>query len=278
MKSGGLRKDEINKRSRENSPLLTIITVVRNGEQIIEETIESVLQQEYNNIEYIIIDGGSTDNTVEKIKKYKNSIDLWISEPDKGIYDAMNKGISLATGQFVNFMNAGDKFYNSNVCNLVVSNLLSKDCDVIYGDFIAINKNNSILIKAKDISKIYHGSLFSHQSCFVKSNVLKDNLFDLKYRIASDYNQFLTLFLKNKSFYYLPIPFSIMLIDGVSYSNMKTYIEQIKILYSHKPFSLYILNYIPLILIAFVRKIMGAQSTTFFRKLKWQILNQYSNK
>ncbi|MFH6963246.1 glycosyltransferase family 2 protein [Flavobacterium plurextorum] len=276
--AGGLRNNGGNKYSTNNNPLLTIITVVRNGEEIIEETIESVLKQEYNNIEYIIIDGGSTDNTIERIKKYENSIDLWISEPDKGIYDAMNKGISLATGEFINFMNAGDSFCNSNVCNLVVNNLLTNDCDVIYGDFIAINKNNSILIKAKDISKIYHGSLFSHQSCFVKSKVLKENLFDLKYRIASDYNQFLILFLKNKSFYYLPIPFSIMLIDGVSYSNVKTYVEQIKILHSHKPFSLCILNYVPLILIAYVRKIMGAKFTAFFRKLKWQVLNQYSNK
>ena len=93
----------------QNNPKISIITVVYNGEEFLEETVLSVLNQSYKNIEYIIIDGGSTDGTVDIIKKYEDEIDYWVSEADKGIYDAMNKGIDVATGEWINFINAGDK-------------------------------------------------------------------------------------------------------------------------------------------------------------------------
>jgi glycosyltransferase involved in cell wall biosynthesis len=94
-------------------PLITIITVVYNGEKHLEQTIKSVINQNYKNIEYIIIDGVSTDGTLDIIKKYEEYIDYWVSEPDEGIYDAMNKGIGLANGEFINFMNADDWFVDT---------------------------------------------------------------------------------------------------------------------------------------------------------------------
>ena len=107
---GGLRTQCYFKNSLENKPLVTIITVVFNGEAYLEETIQSVINQTYDNVEYIIIDGGSTDGTLDIIKKYENQIDYWISEKDHGIYDAFNKGISLAQGTLVGIQNADDYF------------------------------------------------------------------------------------------------------------------------------------------------------------------------
>ena len=107
---GGLRTKGYFKSLNSQKPLITIITVVYNNQKDIEETILSVINQSYNNIEYLIIDGGSEDNTVDIIKKYDNSIDYWISEKDNGIYDAMNKGCRLATGAGLCFLNSGDKF------------------------------------------------------------------------------------------------------------------------------------------------------------------------
>ena len=99
-----------------NNPLISVVTVSYNAVTTIEKTILSVINQNYSNIEYIVIDGGSIDGTVDIIKKYADKITYWVSEPDKGIYDAMNKGIIVATGEWINFMNTGDTFYNENYC------------------------------------------------------------------------------------------------------------------------------------------------------------------
>jgi len=109
-------------------PLITVITVVLNGEKALEETIKSVISQTYPNVEYIIIDGGSTDGTLDIIKKYEDYIDYWVSEPDKGIYDAMNKGVDLTTGQWINFINAGDRFYDEDLIEEIFSKDLKKKC------------------------------------------------------------------------------------------------------------------------------------------------------
>jgi len=261
-----------NKQIKKDLPILSIITVVRNCEETIEKTILSVINQNYQNIEYIIIDGMSNDNTLNIINKYRKHLTHFVSEPDKGIYDAMNKGIKLATGDWVNFMNAGDYFFDNSTTSLVVSEIGKQNFDIIYGDFIAINQNfgSNLLVKAKPLNKIYQGNLYSHQSCFIKSEVIKANLFDLKYKITADYNQMVSLYLQKKIFFYLPIPFSVMLADGISYSNINTYKEQIKIVHFYKPFSKYLFWYLPLIFLTFVRMILGSRLTTFMRRLKWK--------
>ena len=105
--------------------LISVVTVCYNAADTIEKTMLSVLNQTYHDIEYIIIDGGSTDGTVEIIRKYADRIAYWVSEPDKGIYDAMNKGIKVATGEWINFMNAGDEFVDEGVIEKLVLLLTS---------------------------------------------------------------------------------------------------------------------------------------------------------
>lgn len=117
-----------------NYPIISVVTVSYNTVATIEQTILSVINQTYPNIEYIIIDGGSTDGTIEIIKKYENRIHFWISEPDNGIYDAMNKGIDKATGQWINFMNAGDCFHDNKVLESLFGENNYDNCIAIYGN------------------------------------------------------------------------------------------------------------------------------------------------
>lgn len=184
---------------------ISIITVVFNSIDKIEATILSVINQTYSNIEYIIIDGGSTDGTIEIIKKYSNKISFWISKPDKGVYDAMNKGIDTATGEWINFMNAGDSFYNNNVIHDIFHSGMDKSTTVIYGDTLNIFSFGNFLFKAKLLSEIERGMPFCHQSTFVKREVLANYHFDRSFKISADYNLFYNLYKKEYTFSYFPI-------------------------------------------------------------------------
>jgi glycosyltransferase involved in cell wall biosynthesis len=152
---GGLRAKGYFKNSYEDKPLISIITVVYNGEKYLEETILSVINQTYDNVEYVIIDGGSTDGTLDIIKKYEDKIDYWVSEKDCGIYDAMNKGILATTGDWVNFMNAGDILYDNSVIINVVNSIV--DEDLIYSD--TYFTDNTLCKCDIKFNKIIHQSL-----------------------------------------------------------------------------------------------------------------------
>jgi len=169
-----------------NSPLISIVTVVYNDAKGLEKTIQSVLSQSYNNIEYIIIDGGSTDGTVEVIKRHKKSISMWISEADKGIYDAMNKGIKLAKGRWINFMNARDIFYNQDVLsNIFLHKNYPSNTAVIYGDHLADYQNGyKRKVKIGLLPKFLRKMPFCHQSTFVRLSIPKKIGFDTNYQFA----------------------------------------------------------------------------------------------
>ena len=153
---------------------ISVVTVCYNAADTIEKTILSVLNQTYHDIEYIIIDGGSTDGTVEIIRKYADKIAYWVSEPDKGIYDAMNKGIEVATGEWINFMNAGDRFYKSDVIKLIFDNMnCYDDVDIIYGDSLEEDHYGSIVYKyaSAESNLLEKFPIYRHGASFVRTEL-----------------------------------------------------------------------------------------------------------
>lgn len=190
-------------KSASKHPLVTVITVVYNGFKDIEKTITSVTGQDYENLEYIIIDGCSTDGTIEKIKTLSTSKIVWISEPDKGIYDAMNKGIKMAKGKWINFMNCGDTFYNNKVLTDVFNSDIPNDTIVLYGDVIL--KYPSYNFHRNCSPRKNENMQIVHQCTFTRSDKLKEYEFDTNYKIAADSNFFNILINKKYKFFYIPI-------------------------------------------------------------------------
>lgn len=175
------------KREKHSRPKISIITVVYNGERHLEQTIRSVIRQTYKDFEYIIIDGGSKDNTLSIIKKYAKHIDSWISEPDKGIYDAMNKGIGKAKGDFLYFLNSDDYLHDKEVLK-VVANHFREDIDCVFGDFIYVYPTHKeYRPQKKGLKRLRQGIPILHQSLFMRKALIKKaGCFDTKYRIAAD--------------------------------------------------------------------------------------------
>lgn len=191
-----------------------------NAVQVIESTITSVLDQSYSDVEYIVIDGGSKDGTCSLINKYTTKLSYYISEPDNGIYDAMNKGIHLAKGDYIIFINAGDEFYNSDTLYKFASIVENECVDVLYGDVVYKYKYGKRLVKADRLTKIEYDMVFSHQSVFIRTHILKHNLFNLKYKLAADYDLLLRLYNLKCSFVYLDFPISQIEVDqGATYTN-----------------------------------------------------------
>lgn len=191
---------------------VSIVTVTYNCQAILKETIESVINQTYPNIEYILIDGDSSDGTVDIIKEYNYYISYWISEPDKGIYEAMNKGVERATGEWIYFLNAGDILYNSNTIACIFSTNLN-NVDAIYGDIYFREKREIILWEATKPffanKKFFHSMGFSHQSIFIRTNIVKNLMFDLSFKCCSDYNMIYIIHKQNKYFKYVKMPIAI---------------------------------------------------------------------
>lgn len=188
---GGLRCKGFFKSSSKKNPLVTVVTVVFNDKDNLEKTINSVISQDYQNVEYIIVDGGSTDGTLEIIQKYEFAIDYWVSEPDGGIYDAMNKGIDLGSGDWINFMNSGDRFIGPTVLSNVSGALRDKvNNSVIYGDHEVRYAHKKRIVSAGGVRDLWKGSLFCHQAAFVDLSHHKRNKFNVCRKIAADFEFF----------------------------------------------------------------------------------------
>ena len=219
-----------------------VITVCRNAGELLEPTIQSVLNQTYAKLQFIIVDGGSTDGSLEIIKNYSQHIAAWVSEPDKGIYDAMNKGIRMANSllgddesAWINFMNAGDVFTDDKVIEDVFKGGVEKEMKVIVGHFNRCSSDEKLLIRVGDINYLPAWMPFCHQATFVR---LGDCLFDTKYKIAADYHLFYNLYFKygNAVFKVVDRCIADFLMNGsTTYTNLReTKKEILKIQARHK--------------------------------------------
>ena len=177
---------------------ISVITICFNSESTIEKTIQSVLKQNYKNFEYIIIDGGSTDNTINIINKYKSKISKFISEKDRGIYDAINKGINLANGEIISILHSDDRFFDDEVLNNIIKSFKEENTiDCVIGNTLIV-KSNKILRKysSKNFKNwmMYFGISPPHPSTFIKKKVYdKIGLYSSDYSIAGDFEFFLRM-------------------------------------------------------------------------------------
>lgn len=183
---------------------VSVITVCYNSSETIENTIQSVVSQSYSNIEYIVVDGLSADNTLKIVDKYKNNISKIISEKDNGIYDAINKGIALATGEVVAILHADDFYADSNVISSIVNEFINKKVDTVYGDLQYVDRQNTTVVKRNWISGEYqkrnflngwmppHPSFFAKKECYTKYGNFNTIL-----KSAADYELMLRFLYKN---------------------------------------------------------------------------------
>lgn len=186
----------------------SIITVNLNNKDGLRKTIESVINQNFNDFEYIIIDGGSTDGSVDVIKEYEEKITHWVSEQDKGIYNAMNKGICKAQGDFLNFMNSGDYFVNNNILTLIDSYSISEHIAIIYGDAIhSCLRDGEVHIKPTpffEFKLALPAKGICHQSSFVKRTWAIKYKFNETFKISADFKMFLDIYNAGGEFFYIP--------------------------------------------------------------------------
>jgi glycosyltransferase involved in cell wall biosynthesis len=195
---------------------VSVITVVLNDAQGIEKTTSGVLSQDYEPVELIIVDGGSTDGTWDIIKKNGDKIKWWVSKPDKGIYDAMNKGLEQAGGEWVIFLNSGDTFYETDTLSKIFAKPVPEDTGIIYGDYVADYGSYKVYRKSGKEADLWKGMIFCHQSIIIHTRLIKDRGYDLQYLLAADYDMICRLFSDGWKFLYFPRPVAICNASGRS--------------------------------------------------------------
>ena len=217
---------------------ISIITVCLNSENTIERTFKSVLSQTYSEFEYIVVDGKSQDNTIKRIEEYylkfkdKNISFKWVSEKDKGLYDAMNKGAKMALGEYLIYMNADDEFADRNCLETAVRYMDSK-IDVLYGNANIIDGMKKEKRKSKEINSIKKHLI--PQSAFIRTVIQKKYLFNLDYKISADFDSFLRMYLDGCIFKQIDYTFSNFYAGGVSWENSwKTYKEDTRVKHENK--------------------------------------------
>jgi len=198
------------------NPKISVITISYNNKAGLEKTFESVTTQDYKDFEYIVIDGGSKDGSKELLEKYTDQITYWISEPDKGIYDALNKGISQAKGIFTVFINSGDSLYAKDVLSKLA--VIDESYDVVSGDVNLVLPNGKNQVKKHENCslKFLLTNTPHHQGSRIRTELLKMNLYRMDYKIISDWAWFFDRYIENKKFLQLDEITSNFTLDGIS--------------------------------------------------------------
>ncbi|MBR4052503.1 MAG: glycosyltransferase [Alistipes sp.] len=203
---------------------LSIITINYNNRDGLRKTIESVVNQTWQDFEYIIIDGGSTDGSVEVIKEFADHIDYWISEPDKGIYDAMNKGIDQAKGEYCLFMNSADTIYETTTLENVHQQL--DGTDIISGSLL-FEHGYHMIPPQKVTAKFFFTSTLPHQATFIWRNLFDIQKYDRSYRIVSDWKFWIEMLIQNnKSYKTIPVVIALFDNSGISSTNEDLRIQE----------------------------------------------------
>jgi glycosyltransferase involved in cell wall biosynthesis len=265
-----------------SAPICSIITVVYNNPVELESTINSVLEQNYLDYEFIIIDGGSSEPTKNIIEKYKDNIDYWVSEPDRGIYDAMNKGIIASKGRWLNFMNAGDVYVDQNVLSDVFkenennenynsSSFLIGNTVVDYGGF----KRNFV----GNIANISLGTQFVHQSVFISKEFNTRYPYDITQKIAADYQFFYKALYNNEPYWELNKDICLFAAGGISDTErIRSLIGGLKISlsikFSLKALIIYSFNILKAVTMLIIKSILPL---IFIKKIRIFIVNFSSN-
>jgi hypothetical protein len=217
---GGTRDKGQVRASDADRPLVSIVTVVYNGAATLERTIRSVLDQSYGNIEYIVVDGGSTDGTLDILRKYEDRLDLWVSERDKGIYDAMNKGVALCRGEWIALINADDWYETDTVANILAAVSGRPEINIVHGDiWIHYPNGHRKLKKAKRSGFLlkYWEMVLNHPSFFVRRSYYSGRPFDATLRVSGDHKWTLSAWMDDPAqFLYLPRPLANFTAGGAS--------------------------------------------------------------
>lgn len=196
---------------------LSIITINYNNKDGLQKTIDSVMSQTWHDFEWIIIDGGSTDGSKELIEQYQQHFSYWCSEPDKGVYNAMNKGIAKAKGEYLNFMNSGDIFYATDILEQVFVNH-TPNADIVYGDWCRAEHGGEVLMKAPHDASLafFYIDNICHQAMFIKSLELKKEGYDETFHYYADWARWIKMTLDHSSFQYVPVCICLYDTQGMS--------------------------------------------------------------
>ena len=259
-------------------PLVSIITPSLNSEKTIEDTIKSVVNQTYSNIEYIIVDGGSRDGTLKIIERYQEKISRWISEPDQGIFDAMNKGIDLSSGEIIGIINSDDWYMEKAVEKVVNSYISHPETDIFFGDCMVVLEGiDFAFLRRGCLSRLLEEMSINHPTCFItRSAYDKWGKFDTDFKFAADYELALRFYFSGAKFLYIPEVLAFMRKGGASES-IKVHLDVFRIYLRYfSPFTAYA-RLFPMLYFHFmdeIRKKLRNISRSILGEKRWKALRE----